>query len=106
MDSKADKKVNICSLPSSSYNLKEEKEEWIKDILFFRDNCHEPLRSDEEDPILPIKKRELEEYQRDLKIKSDVGNNKLKKLSDNLQDVQSMALNVRLLFYFINFIFL
>jgi len=60
-DSRAGKSIALCSLLTlTGVSLKANRDEWIKEIGFFKDNCHEELvKVDADESIANIKKGEL-----------------------------------------------
>ena len=104
LDTRSDKSVSLCGMAYSSYK-KGAKEEWVREIEFFRDKCHAPLNV-EIDPIIQIKKRQIEEMEQSDKIQPELDTRKLSQLSDNLKNMQMLAFNVFLFLIYISLFYL
>ena len=93
LDNASEKHISLCAMEYSHY--KNMKKEWIEPIAFFRDHCFDPLTIPEQfDPILPIKKRELEEEVASARMGDGIDTRKLDKLASSLNNMQKMAFDV------------
>ena len=85
--------VNLCALASGGYDLKKVNKEWQADIQFFRDKCKTPLVQDEnDDPIIPIKKREIEEEMAGNKM----NNIPIVQTGEGINKVENLAIDVNI----------
>lgn len=89
------KKVSLCAMASSIEAGSKVKADWIKKILFFKEKCHEVLPSPDDDPIIDIKRKELEEEVLERRAAvEDTSKHHMDKLQKSLEEVQEMAMMV------------
>ena len=92
-DCSSENKISLCGFSNSLEKPWQQKKEWVKQIYFFRDKCHDDgnLYIDE---ILLMKKRALEEEALEHRANGNRDHEKLEKLQGKLEQLQNLAMIV------------
>lgn len=95
---KSRQKITLCSLTEARESPEKIKQSWIKAIMFFRNYCFEGLKfapDHEPDPIIEMKRQELEQEELDRNAAGDteMDTRKAADLAKSLQEMQALAMN-------------
>ena len=95
---KSKQKITLCAFAEATEGPETIKGKWIKAITFFRNYCYEGMKfapDHEPDPVIEMKKQELEQEELDRNSVGDAefDTRKAADLAKSLQEMQALAMN-------------